>query len=123
MTLGVDHINSLLQAEIPQARYIPLDLALRPHRVQPFIRMLHWDYGEGHPTYPAWIFAELGPPRPDLQLAYSEHGHGVYGDKWGIVLADSNWFGMDGSWFKRLEDAFISTGCWPGPFPDGYAVE
>lgn len=123
MALNAEEILRLVQAECAQARYIPLEPALRPYRVQLFVRTLTWEYGEGCPAYPAWVVAELGPERPDLQLAFSEHGHGRRGDTWGILFAASGWFGMDSSWFKRLEDAFIDTGCWPGPLPSGYAVE
>jgi hypothetical protein len=82
--------------------------------------MKKWDYSTRREHFPVWIVARF--PGHDLELAYSEFGHGSYGNHWGIVLHSDNRFGRDDSWFLRLEDAFINSGRFSGPIPDDYEI-
>ena len=120
--LSRDDIERLIHAEYRAATYIPLQDAIAPFLIEPFVRMLAWPYALEREEYPCWIVADLSSHVAGLTLAYSEFGHGRYGDPWGIVMADEQWFGRDDSWFTCLEDAFIASGAWPHQLPDEYEV-
>jgi hypothetical protein len=117
-----DEMKRLIEAGFEAATYIPLRQALSPHLVEPSVRMLEWPCATPPVEYPCWIIADLGFHSPSMTLAYSEHGHGSYGDPWGVVLSSDTWFGLDDSWFSCLEDAFINSGAWTQPLPAEYEI-
>ena len=120
--ISAEDVKLLMEAEYCAAAYIPLQHALAPFLVQPFLRMLVWPYAAHRVEYPCWIIADLGSQRPRLTLGYSAYGHGRDGAPWGIVPADQQWYGGDDSWFACLEDAFIKSGAWPKPLPPEYEI-
>ena len=89
--LRSDDVKRLIQAEYRAAASIPLQDAIAPFLIEPFVRMLAWPYAGKHEEYPCWIVADLSAHRAGLTLAYSEFGHGRYGNPWGIVMADQQW--------------------------------
>lgn len=93
--LSGDDVKRLIRAEFPAATFIPLEEAIAPFLVEPFVRMLPWPYAREREEYPCWIVADLSLHAAGLTLAYSEFGHGWHGDAWGIVMADQQWFGRD----------------------------
>ena len=121
-TITEKEVIELVEDEYQQASYIPLQQALAPYLILPFIRMLRWPYGTEQKEYPYWVVADISPCKRDLMLAYSQFGHGHRGNCWGIIGIDEQWYGRDDSWFSRLEDAFISTGAWPEPLPEDYEI-
>ena len=47
--------------------------------------------------------------------------YGIAGE-WGILNLDDNSLGMDCDWHVSLYHAFLNSGLWDGPMPDGYEV-
>lgn len=117
--MNPEDVTGIVQIELEKFTYVPPEL-LRPFLVQPYSQIRHWEYSKENESFPVWIVADFGNKR--LALAYSEFGHGAYGDKWGIVPLDGKGFGMDDAWFLCLEDAFISSGFYKGVLPDNYEV-
>ena len=72
--------------------------------LRPAIRQtLHWEYGNNEP-FDAWRFADLG--ERDVWAAYCSGGHGALGNPWGLVICDSDQFGMDCAWYPELVHLF-----------------
>lgn len=113
-------IKKLVQAELDQSTNLPLKEGLRAFLATPALQMRKWDYSRANEMLACWIVADFRDR--DMGLAYSELGHGLRGDHWGIVLLSDNHFGRDDSWFMRLEDAFINSGFWSGPLPEDYEI-
>jgi hypothetical protein len=120
--MNADELAKLINEEFAVATFIPLATALAPFRVTPFVRKLVWPYSKDRPELPCWIFADLSKMAPGLTLAYSEAGHGSYGDHWGIVRTADDHIAGDDHWFLRLEDAFINAGAWDQPLPENYEI-
>jgi len=120
--LSRDDVTRLIHAEYRAATHIPLQDAIAPFLIEPFVRMLAWPYAAERHEYPCWIVADLGSHAAGMTLAYSDFGHGQYGSRRGIVMADDQWFGRDDSWFTRLEDASSRPARGPHELPDEYEV-
>jgi hypothetical protein len=88
--------------------------ALAAHLVEPFIERRM----ERGPWYDVWIVAKS--PENRLMLAYCASKHG---DPWGVVSADNARLMESDWWFLSLDDAFIVSGMWKGPWPPGYEVQ
>jgi hypothetical protein len=119
-TLSSTDVASLVERELGAVSHPPLQAALRQALITPALQNRKWDYSQVEEELPCWIVAEFRGVR--LALAYSPLGHGCHGDCWGVVQLGDEWFGRDDSWFPLLEDAFISSGQYHGPLPDGYEV-
>lgn len=79
---------------------------LRSRVITPALHSRNWDYGAPGERYPCWTVA--ADPELDSAIVYSEHGFGP-ASPWGIVRISDPWYGMDGGWFARLEDAFVDS--------------
>jgi hypothetical protein len=119
-TKKAEDIKELVRAQLDQIANIELRSELTQYIIEPLREMRKWDYSPGGEQFPVWIVAKF--PGHDVELAYSDFGHGTRGDRWGIVLQSDDRFGRDDSWFLRLEDAFISSGRYSGPIPDDYEI-
>jgi len=117
-----EDLKQLIEAGLAAATYIPLRETLTPHLIEPFVLMLVWPYSKPLAEFPCWIIADLGFHSPGLTLAYSAHGHGSYGNPWGVVRTTDTSFGRDDSWFICLEDSFINSGAWKQPLPSEYEI-
>lgn len=115
-----EDIEKLVGAELDQITNIPLKTALIEFLVPPYRQERIWEYSPNQDKLPCWIVADF--KQYDLALAYSQFAHGSYGDHWGIVYLSRVYFGRDDSWFQFLEDAFINSGRYDGPIPDGYEI-
>ena len=80
--LSGDDVKRLIRAEFRAATCIPLEEAIAPFLVEPFVRMLAWPYAQEREEYPCWIVADLSLHAAGLTLAHSEFGHGWHGDAW-----------------------------------------
>ena len=99
-----EDVKHLVEFGLAAATYIPLREALTPHLIEPYVRMRVWPYSKPQVEFPCWIIADLGFHSPGLTLAYSAHGHGSYGNPWGMMLTDDSLsLGRDDSWFICLE--------------------
>jgi hypothetical protein len=118
---GVDIIE-LVEAEFSRATYVQLKEALGEFLVTPFLQMRTWEYSSffRRKKFPCWIIADF--QKDDLGLAFSEFGHGSYGNRWGLVYLSDNYFGSDDRWFLYLEDAFINSGFYEGTLPADYEI-
>jgi len=99
--------------------------ALRSYLVPPRPCLLEWAYGHPHPEfpeprYPGFIVAEF--PDTGTGIAYSEFGSGP-SEPWVLFLLAHPGYGMDSSWYARLEDAFRESMAWNEPPPPGYEVK
>jgi hypothetical protein len=116
----VEDIIKLVKAELAQITNVPLKNALTEFLVSPHQQKRVWEYSLDKEQLPCWIVADF--KEHELALAYSQFGHGSYGDHWGIVYLADLYFGRDDSWFRFLEDAFINSGRYDGPVPDDYEI-
>jgi len=117
---NVEDIKALVRSELDKIANVELKSELAQYIIEPLREMRKWDYSTSGEHFPVWIVARfLGH---DVELAYSDFGHGTRGDRWGAVLHSDNRFGRDDSWFLRLEDAFINSGRYGGPIPDDYEI-
>jgi hypothetical protein len=64
-------------------------------------KVLKWEYGNDE-EYTAWVFADFG--ERNVGAAYCLGGHGAYGDAWGLIFTNEDYFGMDASWYSNLEE-------------------
>jgi hypothetical protein len=119
-TTPAEDIKTLVRAELDKITNIDPKTELAEYLIEPVREMRKWDYSTSGEHFPVWIVARF--PGHDVELAYSDFGHGAYGNRWGRVLQSDSRFGMDDSWFSRLEDAFIGSGRYSGPIPDDYEV-
>ena len=117
---NVEDIKELVRSELEKTTNVELKTELAQYLIEPSREMKKWDYSTKGEHFPVWIVARF--PEHDVELAYSDFGHGSYGNHWGIVLRTDNRFGMDDSWYLRLEDAFITSGRYSGPIPDDYEI-
>ena len=113
-------VEALVQSELDTISSPELKRELAEYLIEPVRETRKWDYSTSGEHFTVWIVARF--PGHDVQLAYSDFGHGAYGNRWGIVPQSDNRFGMDDAWFSRLEDAFISSGRYSGPIPDDYEI-
>jgi hypothetical protein len=120
LTEQTKDIKNLVGAEMAKIAGIDLRKEIAQYLIEPVREMRTWDYSTSGERLPVWIVAKF--PGHDVELAYSEFGHGVRGDRWGIVLRSDDRFGRDDAWFLRLEDAFISSGRYSSPIPDDYGI-
>ncbi len=58
-------------------------------------------------------------PTRDLHLVYCPSGHGP-SFPWGYQRPGATWLGCDGPWCAYLVEAFVSSGSWGGPVPEGF---
>lgn len=117
---NAEDIKELVRAELDKITNVELRTELAQYIIEPVREMRNWDYSTSGEQFPVWIVARF--PGHDVELAYSDFGHGTRGDRWGRVLLSDTRFGMDDSWFLRLEDAFINSGRYSGPIPDDYEI-
>jgi hypothetical protein len=122
MRLKLDEVKELIEAEYRAATYIPLQEAVAPYLIEPFVRMLVWPGALARIEYPCWIVADLSLHIEGMTIAFSQFGYGNSGNGWGLVMTDQQWYGRDDSWFTCLEDAFISSGAWPHRLPEEYEI-
>jgi hypothetical protein len=120
--LKLDEVKHLIEAEYRAATYIPLQEAVAPYLIEPFVRMLAWPGAMERIEYPCWIIADLSLHLKGMTLAFSQFGYGLHGNSWGIVMTDQQSYGRDDSWFTCLEDAFINSGAWPHELPEEYEI-
>jgi len=113
-------VARLVENELRQITDLPLNETLQSFLVLPYRQIRKWDYSTTDEMLPCWIVADFH--NNDLGLAYSPLGHGRRGDCWGVVKLANKFFGRDDSWFLVLEDAFINSGQWHRPLPDGYEI-
>ncbi|MBW3623817.1 MAG: hypothetical protein KY468_10470 [Armatimonadetes bacterium] len=92
--------------------------ALRSVRVNPSLEYRDWNYGHEGEQFPCWVVSNA--PGRSVVLVFCEYGFGPE-SPWG-ALHPSDSLGMDAQWFSSLDDAFIVSGLWDGPVPNGYEV-
>lgn len=112
-------IELLVETELDRISDTTLREALRAYLIPPRIHYRNWEYSNAPERYPCWLVADFHPEQ--WGVAYSEYGHGSH-SHWGVVSLIQDSFGMDSQWFRFLEDAFIHSGFWKGPLPEGYEV-
>ena len=113
-------VRQRVEVELNQIANLQLKDVLSGFLVHPYLQIGHGNTHRTREQLPCWIVADLR--RQDLALAYSEFGHGSYGNHWGIVKLLESYFGRDDSWFLLLEDAFINSGSYKGAIPDDYEI-
>lgn len=74
---------------------------LERRRYEPLAHGLVWDHDSPEPSF-AWRFASLGGR--NVHAAYWPEGYGELGSPWGLVFADSDYFGQDTGWYRSLEE-------------------
>ena len=53
---GSDEVKRLIDVECRAATYIPLQEAIAPFLIEPFVRNLAWPYAIDRNEYPCWIW-------------------------------------------------------------------
>jgi hypothetical protein len=112
-----DEILVLLDREL---NAVPADArrdALQAVLLPPFTRDLRQPHNGT--SEQCWVVA--ADADGDLQIVFAPEGPSAW-YRWGIARRSSDWAGTDGHWFATLDDAFINSGLWQGPLPDGYEV-
>jgi hypothetical protein len=104
--LDAADIVSLVRREIETIVDPVVRDALTSRVLEPRSHLREWDYGDPGERYPCWTIVE--DATSDTAIVYSAFGHGPR-DPWGLVAMSALWFGMDGGWYARLEDAFVES--------------
>lgn len=72
--------------------------------ITPRFQVRKWDYsrkdGQSE-SLPCWMIAIFG--RSGVGIAYSEFGHGVYNNPWGLISLSDEYFGANDGWYSTLE--------------------
>jgi hypothetical protein len=100
----VEHIVSLVDAELAKIHDRDLVGRIRKLLVTPYPVSRKWDYGAPGQTYVCWTVLEH--PRSNTGLAYCESGFGPI-HPWGLVSLSGPYMsmGMDSGWYANFEDA------------------
>src|SRR5437016_156113 len=93
-------IKKRVTAELNRITNAPLKAALTEYLVSPYRQERIWEYSPSQESHPCWIIADL--KANDLAIAYSQFGHGSYGNHWGVVYLSDIYFGRDDAWFQFL---------------------
>jgi hypothetical protein len=124
-TVNSDHVASLVRGELQNIRDDTVRQALASRVGEPARHLRDWDYGPPSQRFPCWTI--VADPSSDTALVYSLFGFGPP-SPWGLVSLSQPGFGMDCSWYSRLEDAFIESHMasplpiWDLVSPDGHIV-
>jgi hypothetical protein len=115
--VDADAVKRLVADQVSRIRDVSRREALEAVLIEPDLQFRDWSYGEQPQEYPCWVIARVRQ-RPTV-LLYCEHGFGP-SYPWGILHAEDCSLGTDGQWHQSLDDAFLNSGGWTGPFPPNY---
>ncbi len=94
-----DEMQKLIENEINQMEP-NLQTFINERLIPLYQKTLKWEYGNDE-EHPSWVFADL--KERNVVCAYSLGGHGSYGDPWGIIFSNEDYYGMDAGWYSSLQ--------------------
>ena len=120
MGLSSESVARLVADQLENFRVPAARELLRRRLVAPRREDRIWESSYPEHTIECWMVADLDE---GLGLAYSIAAHQL--DRpWGVVYTGVNDdCGPDFCWHALLEDAYIGSGQFNGPLPDGYYIE
>jgi hypothetical protein len=117
MPPSYSEVRSAIAFELGKFRFPAAHDALKARLIEPFRQDRVWEHSERASPVECWLVARM---EHDVGIAYATDGFGP-SRPWGVVYTDvTDHCGPDFCWHANLEDAFIATGQWDGPLPEGY---
>src|SRR4051812_46424416 len=111
-----DEVRILVAEQLAQIPDRARREALKSILIEPRLEKREWDYSPERKELSYWVVAES--PDQTMALAYSDEGFGPE-FPWGWLpnhATASGTLGMDVQWNWYLEEAFVRSGLWEGPF-------